>query len=72
MTTHFESELPASRELLAALGKAFDAAIPLWLDTMMVTQVQGSGPVPGFAPPDAPAGPVIGGTGAMQRGGGFF
>jgi len=35
----------------------------------MVTNVMGTGPVPTFAPPYVPVGPVVGGKGTMQRGG---
>ncbi len=49
----------------AALADAMAAMIApaflTWLGAQMVTQVFGHGPVPGFAPPHAPVGPVVGG-----------
>jgi hypothetical protein len=35
----------------------------------MVTNVLGTGPVPTFAPPYVPVGPVVGGVGNMTPGG---
>ena len=35
----------------------------------MVTNVLGTGPVPTFAPPYVPVGPVVGGVGTMMPGG---
>ena len=35
----------------------------------MVTNVIGTGPVPTFAPPYVPGGPVVGGVGSMPPGG---
>ena len=58
--------------LMAALCEGFDEVIPAWLDATLVTQVVATGPVPSFAPPEVPGGPVVGGSAAMLRGGGFF
>jgi hypothetical protein len=41
----------------------------VWQASTMVTQVMGTGPVPTFAPPYVPAGPVLGGVGTMPPGG---
>ncbi|MBP7658459.1 MAG: hypothetical protein KA778_00520 [Burkholderiaceae bacterium] len=66
-------ELPSGIEsLMAALCEGFDEVIPAWLDATLVTQVVATGPVPSFAPPEVPGGPVVGGSAAMLRGGGFF
>jgi hypothetical protein len=40
-----------------------------WQTATQVTNVLGTGPVPSFAPPVAPAGPVVMGTGNMTPGG---
>ena len=41
----------------------------IWQVSTMVTQVTGTGPVPTFAPPYVPGGPVVGGTAIMSPGG---
>ena len=38
---------------------AFDAALTVWKSLQMVTNVQAKGPVPSFAPPYVPVGPVV-------------
>lgn len=63
---------PGIESLMAALCEGFDEVIPAWLESTLVTQVVATGPVPSFAPPEVPAGPVVAGTAAMLRGGGFF
>ena len=63
---------PGIEALMAALCEGFDEVIPLWLESTLVTQVVATGPVPSFAPPEVPGGPVVGGSAAMLRGGGFF
>ena len=47
----------AARAVAGALGGAF----PEWISRTMVVNVLGTGPVPMFAPPFVPAGPVVGG-----------
>lgn len=51
----------AASELFTALCTGFASAIDLWLPSQMVTNVLGMGPVPTFAPPYVPVGPVVGG-----------
>jgi hypothetical protein len=52
-----------------ALATSIDASFQIWLSSTMVTNVLGTGPVPTFAPPYVPVGPVVGGTGTMTPGG---
>lgn len=52
-----------------ALATGIEAAFQMWKVTTMVTRVLGSGPVPSFAPPAVPSGPVVGGVGNMAPGG---
>ena len=52
-----------------ALATSIDASFRIWLTSTMVTNVLGTGPIPTFAPPYVPAGPVVGGTGNMTPGG---
>jgi hypothetical protein len=52
-----------------ALAASIDASFQVWLIQTMVTNVLGTGPVPTFAPPYVPVGPVVGGVGNMTPGG---
>lgn len=49
------------KEVAVALSSAIEKAVFMWLGTQMVTNVMGKGPVPSFAPPYVPVGPVVGG-----------
>jgi hypothetical protein len=53
---------PFSDQLFEAIATAFSQAVRMWLQMQMITQVKGTGPVPTFAPPFVPAGPVINGN----------
>jgi len=44
-----------------AMAEMIAAAFTLWLPAQMVTQVMGKGPIPTFAPPYVPVGPVVNG-----------
>jgi hypothetical protein len=57
------------QNLYEALAEAFEQAFQLWKVSTMVTNVLGTGPVPTFAPPYVPVGPVVGGVGGMTPGG---
>jgi hypothetical protein len=57
------------QNLYEALAEAFEQAFQFWTPSTMVTNVLGTGPVPTFAPPYVPVGPVVGGTGTMVPGG---
>jgi hypothetical protein len=56
-------------ELFDCVADAFDKCFKIWQASTMVTNVLGTGPIPTFAPPVVPAGPVVGGTGNMTPGG---
>jgi hypothetical protein len=60
---------PFAPELFEAICDAFDKSFKLWQSSTMVTNVLGAGPVPTFAPPYVPVGPVVGGVGTMPPGG---
>jgi hypothetical protein len=60
---------PFSKELFEAISDAFEKTYNLWKVSTMVTNVLGTGPVPTFAPPYVPVGPVVGGIGTMTPGG---
>lgn len=60
---------PFHGELFEAICDAFDKMFLVWQSSTMVTQVMGTGPVPTFAPPYVPVGPVVGGVGTMPPGG---
>jgi hypothetical protein len=55
--------------LCDAMGDAFEKTFNIWKVSTMVTNVLGTGPVPTFAPPYVPVGPVVGGIGTMVPGG---
>lgn len=52
-----------------ALAASIDASFQVWMVQTLVTKVLGTGPVPTFAPPYVPVGPVVGGVGNMIPGG---
>jgi hypothetical protein len=57
------------KRLYTALADGFEKVFNLWKVATMVTNVLGTGPVPTFAPPYVPVGPVVGGIGTMTPGG---
>jgi hypothetical protein len=60
---------PGNESLYDAIGDAFEKSLNTWKVTTMVTNVIGTGPIPTFAPPYVPVGPVVGGVGTMLPGG---
>jgi hypothetical protein len=60
---------PYHPQLFEAISDAFEKCYNIWKVSTMVTNVLGTGPVPTFAPPYVPAGPVVGGVGTMTPGG---
>ncbi|MEX2299441.1 MAG: hypothetical protein WD733_00820 [Bryobacterales bacterium] len=58
-----------NESLYDAIGDAFEKVFNLWKVSTMVTNAIGTGPVPTFAPPYVPVGPVVGGVGTMLPGG---
>ncbi len=57
------------KEIFDAVTDAFEKCHKIWEASTMVTNVLGTGPVPSFAPPYVPVGPVVGGVGTMTPGG---
>ncbi|MBX3162271.1 MAG: hypothetical protein KF773_40275 [Deltaproteobacteria bacterium] len=60
---------PFHQELFEAIADAFEKCYNIWKASTMVTNVLGTGPIPTFAPPFVPIGPVVGGTAMMAPGG---
>ena len=60
---------PFHAELFESICDAFEKSYNAWKLTTQVTKILGAGPVPTFAPPVVPAGPVVNGIGAMGPGG---
>lgn len=67
--THGDPLAPHHKELFDSIADAFEKCFQLWQTSTMVTNVLGTGPVPTFAPPVVPVGPVVGGMGTMTPGG---
>jgi hypothetical protein len=57
------------KEIFDAVCSAFEKCHTIWEASTMVTNVLGTGPIPTFAPPYVPVGPVVGGTANMTPGG---
>lgn len=66
---HGDPMAPFHQELFEAIADAFEKSYNIWKVSTMVTNVLGTGPIPTFAPPYVPVGPVVGGTGNMTPGG---
>jgi hypothetical protein len=64
-----DPQAPFHGELFEAICDGFDKCFKIWQASTMVTNVLGTGPIPTFAPPYVPAGPVVGGVGTMTPGG---
>jgi hypothetical protein len=61
---------PHHKELFESICDAFEKSYNTWKTTTMVTNVlPTAAPVPSFAPPAVPAGPVVGGVANMTPGG---
>ena len=60
---------PFHKELFESIADAFEKTYNIWKVSTMVTNVLGTGPVPTFAPPYVPVGPVVAGVGTMTPGG---
>lgn len=59
---------PCCNEVAKAIAAGVDKAFQLWVASTIVTMVMGRGPVPTFAPPVCPVGPVVGGSAEGQPG----
>jgi hypothetical protein len=57
------------KELFESVADAFEKCFQIWQTATQVTNVLGTGPIPTFAPPFVPVGPVVGGIGTMTPGG---
>jgi len=64
-----DPQAPFHAELFEAIAHAFEQSYNLWKVSTMVTNVLGTGPIPTFAPPYVPVGPVVGGMATMAPGG---
>ncbi|MBA3540927.1 MAG: hypothetical protein H0T79_15045 [Deltaproteobacteria bacterium] len=60
---------PFHGQLFEAICDAFDKCFTIWQASTQVMNVLGTGPIPTFAPPYVPVGPVVGGVGTMAPGG---
>lgn len=60
---------PHHMQLFESIADAVEKCFQIWQTTTMVTNVMGMGPIPTFAPPVVPAGPVLGGMANMLPGG---
>ncbi len=60
---------PAAAAAINEFADDFAARFAQFRAGAMVTKVMGTGPVPTFAPPYVPVGPVVGGKGTMTPGG---
>ncbi len=75
LTEHMNRELGAHASLPGASAAVSDIAnwmngcFNVFVSNVMVTNVMGTGPVPTFAPPYVPVGPVVGGVGTQVPGG---
>lgn len=58
-----------AKELFDSIADAFEKCFQIWQTSTQVTNVLGTGPVPTFAPPFVPVGPVVAGVGNMPPGG---
>ena len=65
-----DPQAPFHKELFESVCDAFEKSYNLWKLTTMVTKVLPTvAPVPSFAPPYVPVGPVVGGIASMLPGG---
>jgi hypothetical protein len=69
MGQHGDPKAMYSKELFDAVTSAFEKCFMTWQASTQLTNIMGTGPVPTFAPPYVPVGPVVGGVGTMTPGG---
>jgi hypothetical protein len=69
MQANYRGDNEFPNELFDAVAWGLERAFELWRPVQMVTNVLGTGPVPTFAPPYVPVGPVVGGIGNQIQGG---
>ncbi|HAN30987.1 MAG TPA: hypothetical protein DCQ06_05265 [Myxococcales bacterium] len=58
---HGDKKALHHKELFDAIAKGFAATFMTWVAAQQVSMVMGKGPIPTFAPPYVPVGPVMGG-----------
>jgi hypothetical protein len=68
MLAHYGGDNEWPNELFEAVASGLETAFRFWGPSQMVMNVMGTGPVPTFAPPYVPVGPVVGGTGTQTPG----
>jgi hypothetical protein len=68
MTAKGSMNTPYQKELFTAVAEVLATALTMWRGAQQVTHVMGTGPIPSFAPPFVPVGPVVGGTVLPQPG----
>lgn len=56
---------PFHGELFEAIATAFNQCFTIWKASTIFNNILGTGPIPTFAPPYVPVGPVVGGQGNM-------
>jgi hypothetical protein len=64
-----DPQAPFAPQIFEAIATAFQQCFDLWKTTTIITNIIGTGPIPTFAPPFVPIGPVVMGTGTMTPGG---
>jgi hypothetical protein len=64
-----DPQAPFHAQLFEAVADGVEKTLMQWMASTIVTNVMGTGPVPTFAPPVVPGGPVVGGVGTMPPGG---
>jgi hypothetical protein len=62
MRSALHGSMAYSTEFFDSIATALQLPLQIWKASQMVTSVLGTGPVPTFAPPYVPVGPVVGGT----------
>jgi hypothetical protein len=63
IANHGDPMAPHHAELFESMATGINKAFAMWLQSTPLQLILGTGPVPTFAPPVAPAGPVVAGTG---------
>jgi hypothetical protein len=59
---HADPAAQHAADLFDALAQAFSVVFQTFKATTLVSNVLGTGPIPTFAPPVVPVGPVVAGT----------
>jgi hypothetical protein len=62
MCSALHGSMAYSTEVFDSIATALQVPLQMWKTFQMVALVMGTGPIPTFAPPYVPVGPVVGGT----------